>query len=86
MKTMLFTFYDRVAMQCGPINHARNEAEAVRTFIKAFRDKEERNDFSLLKVGYYDHDKGTVEALEVPEDIPVAFPKNIEVVKEEKVN
>lgn len=73
MKTLMYTFYDRVACQCGPVNHARNEADAIRAFTNAFKDREDRADFSLLKLGGFDHDSGKIESLDVPEDIPVAF-------------
>jgi hypothetical protein len=74
MKTELYTFYDRVAQQCGPVFHARNEADAIRTFMKSFEEKPERNDFELLHIGAYDHDSGKIIAEDIPEMVPCSFP------------
>lgn len=74
MKTELYTFYDKIAQQCGQVFHARNEPDAIRSFMKAFSEKPERDDFELLHIGSYDHDKGKIVAEEVPENVPVSFP------------
>lgn len=73
MKTELYTFYDKIAMQCGPVNHARNEADMMRAFSKAFKERDDSDDFELLHLGSYDHDKGVIEAFDLPRKIPISI-------------
>jgi len=69
MTTEIFTIYDKVACQCTGIIHAVNRADAVRLFKRKFKDADDREDFRLLKLGQFDHDKGIIEALDLPEDV-----------------
>lgn len=71
MTTEIFTIYDKVACQCTGIIHAINKADAVRLFKRKFKDAVEREDFELLKLGQFDHDKGIIDSLDLPENIPV---------------
>lgn len=73
MKTILYTVYDRIAMRCGPIFHAVNDADAIRGFKKRYKDQEDRSDFRLLRLGAYDHEKGNIDSLDIPEDVSVNF-------------
>lgn len=88
MITHLFTYYDKIAMQCGPINHERNKATAIRSFINAFGEgpmkKFDADDFDLLYLGTYDHDKGEIDRFDVPENIPIALGGHFEKIAKEK--
>lgn len=70
MRTLMCSEYDKVGMMCGPILHARNEADAIRLFNRRFKDRDDIEDYDLLKVGYFDTDKGIVEPVNPPEVIP----------------
>ncbi len=76
MKTELYTHYDKVACQAEGILHARNEADAIRTFIKRFKERDDSLDFSLLHLGNMDHDEAKIYLLDIPNDIPVAMPQD----------
>lgn len=73
MTTEIFTVYDKIAMQCKGVFHAINKADAVREFRKQFKENPDREDFELLKLGNFNHDKGIIDALEIPENVSVNF-------------
>lgn len=75
MRTELYTFYDTIALQHGSIFHARNQADAIRAFLKTLNEKEDRDDFELVYLGSYDHDTAELEVVDIPEKVPVSFPK-----------
>ena len=80
MKTELYTFYDSIACQSEGIFHARNDGDAMRMFIKRFKDRDDSEDFSLLHIGSMDHDTSGVYPLDVPEEVPITLPKKTETI------
>lgn len=74
MTTSIYTVYDKIAMRCGPIFHAVNDDDAIRGYKKRYRDQEDRADYKLLKLGVFDHMKGTCECVDVPEEISINWP------------
>ncbi len=76
MKTELYTFYDKVAEQCENVWHARNEADAIRTYINRFKERDDAEDFSLLHLGVMEHDEAKIYLEDIANDIPVAMPQN----------
>lgn len=71
MKTKIYTYYDKIAMQCEGLRHARNHADAIRMFNRSFKDRDDMSDFALLHLGEMEHDNGKCEMLDVPEELPV---------------
>lgn len=55
----LYTVYDRVACQCGPLFEALNEAVAVRQYRNLLQSVSplDRDAYVLYRVGSFDRDK-----------------------------
>lgn len=66
----LYTLFDRVAMEAGPLVECKNDTVAVRMALQSLQETSTPADFQLLKVGYYNHDPVSLEALETPITIP----------------
>lgn len=56
----LYTIYDRVAMECGPIFEAKNDEVAFRSVRKIMENIDGWSDYVLLKVGEMDVISGSI--------------------------
>ena len=73
MKVNIYTIYDTVAKECGPIYQAKNHDVAVRAFRSLISDTPNVNalDYDLYCLGEFDTERCSFVALEVPSKIPV---------------
>ena len=73
MKVNIYTIYDVVAKECGPIFQSKNHDVAVRAFKSLISDTPNVNvsDYDLYCLGEFDTEKCSFVALEVPSIIPV---------------
>ena len=73
MKVNVYTIYDVVAKECGPIYQAKNHDVAVRAFKSLISETPNVNvlDYDLYCLGEFDTEKCSFVALEVPSKIPV---------------
>lgn len=69
MKTNMYVIYDRVAQEAGPIFEAKNDGVAYRSFAKLREGQETPEDFSLLKLGMFDHDIVKLTIADEPIDV-----------------
>lgn len=67
----LYTVYDRIAQQYGPIYEAVNEAVAIRAYVVMMKDTEFPDDYELWKVGYHNKVTGKLE-MEKPKVVEVS--------------
>lgn len=70
----LYTIYDKVAEEAGPIVTAKNDGIASRLFVHLVQ-KEGLNpvDYTLLFVADFDTTVSKVVGLEVPLEVPLNF-------------
>ena len=55
----LFTIYDKIAGESGPLFEAKNEQVAIRQYDQLISQQEDilsKDDFQLMCVGEYDHE------------------------------
>ena len=73
MKVNIYTIYDVVAKECGPIFQSKNHDVAVRAFKSLISDTPNVNvsDYDLYCLGEFDTEKCSFVALEVPSKIPL---------------
>lgn len=67
----LYTVYDKVALESGPLVECKNDDVAHRMFTQAV-PPEQRHEMQLLCLGVYNHDPVSVELFQVPLDITTA--------------
>ena len=75
MKVNIYTIYDTVAKECGPIYQAKNHDVAVRAFKSLISETPNVNvsDYDLYCLGEFDTEKCSFVALEVPSKITVDY-------------
>jgi len=61
----LYTVYDKVAKESGPIFQAHNDQVAMRSFSQMPIDEKVKGDFELIKLGEYDTEKVQVTPCEL---------------------
>ena len=73
MKVNIYTIYDTVAKECGPIYQAKNHDVAVRAFRSLISDTSNVNplEYDLYCLGEFDTGKCSFVPLEVPSTIPI---------------
>lgn len=73
MKVNIYTIYDSVAKECGPIYQAKNHDVAVRAFKSLISDTPnvKVSDYDLYCLGEFDTEKCSFVPVEVPFTIPV---------------
>ena len=73
MKVNIYTIYDTVAKECGPIYQAKNHDVAVRAFRSLISDTPNVNalEYDLYCLGEFDTEKCSFVPLEVPSTIPI---------------
>lgn len=66
MKMFLFSVFDKVAEEYGPVFEAKNKGVALRQFKKLLDTVvvENRGDYVMYMFGFFDHDAGVMTALE----------------------
>lgn len=69
MKYNLYTIYDKVAQECGPLFEAKSDAVASRSARNLLQDVQSPDEFRLLLVGYIDKTTGQIIAKIVPVEI-----------------
>lgn len=74
-KKPLFSIFDQVAGFYCPVFTAENEEHAKRMMIQSI-DLSHKRDYHLWHLGYFDTDKGVIQAL--PEPSSVLAGKNIQ--------
>jgi len=67
----MYTIYDKVAMEAGPIMVFNNDEQAMRAYPLAFKNQDNASytDFMLCHIGEIDMELMTVSRVEVPRDI-----------------
>ena len=80
MKVNIYTIYDSVAKECGPIYQAKNHDVAVRAFKSLISDTPNVNvsEYDVYCLGEFDNEKCSFVPLDVPFKVPVV---NSEVVE-----
>lgn len=63
----IYSIFDKVALEFGPLFEAKNSAVALRNFQMMFRRDKVSNpaDFDLYQLGICDHDSGQI-SVQVP--------------------
>lgn len=66
----VYTIYDRVAEDAGPLFTARNEGVALRALGDVFKNSYGKpEEYKLLCIGTYDHTTAKLESIDPPIDI-----------------
>lgn len=62
MKSVIYTVFDKVAEEYGPLFEAKNNGVALRQFKRLISTVvvENRDDYVLYSCGTFDHDTGTL--------------------------
>lgn len=63
MKTILYTIFDRVAEEAGPVFEAVNDGVAMRNFWNLLKEVPayQHGDYRLYRLGFFDHAKMEME-------------------------
>jgi len=69
MQYGLYTIYDKVAEETGPIFEAKSDAVASRSARNLLSEVSSVDDFKLLRVGYSDKTTGVITCELVPVEI-----------------
>jgi len=70
----LYTIYDKVAQETGPLFEAKSDAVASRSARNLLSEVQNVDDFKLLRVGYSDKTTGKITVEPVPVEIdPFVF-------------
>lgn len=56
----LYTVFDKVAEEAGPVFTAVNDGVAVRSYVKILRQTADPNDYKLLHIGEYNTETAAV--------------------------
>lgn len=68
----VYSVYDKVAEEFGPLFEAVNEKVAIRSYLHLLKGTSYPGDFELKKLGGFDKKKGILGGLSKgPKDIPV---------------
>ncbi len=77
MKVNVYTIYDVVAKECGPIFQAKNHDVAVRAFKSLISENLDVHinvhDYDLYCLGEFDNEKCSFVPLDVAFKVPVVF-------------
>lgn len=72
MKMGVYTIYDRLAEQSGPLFEAPNSAVANRQYKNlVMSSKVSPDEYRVLHIGDIDHDTSIITAYAVPEDVTI---------------
>lgn len=77
MKYGMYTLFDRVAEECGPVWIAKTDAVAVRN-ARIHTKEVAQDDYRLLCVGYFETSSGVIEAEPLgTREVSFASPKEV---------
>lgn len=78
MQSKIYTVYDRLAEEAGPIFHAKNDMVAQRKFTALIADESvlKATDYQLLCLGTFDSDTCKLIVLDKPVDITEVVDEN----------
>lgn len=82
MKSEVYTVFDNIALEGAPLFHAKNDAVAQRNVAVLLQQQVRPEDYSLVHIGRFDHERLVFELLDPPDVIPVAVIKRVEVNRE----
>lgn len=60
MKNNIYTIYDKLTEEGGPLFEARNDKVAIRAFHRTLKGHDNKDDFTLLRLGVYDYERSLV--------------------------
>lgn len=69
----LYSIYDRVACEFGPLQHCRNNAVAVRMAQGALAKVSRPDDYSLFHVADFESDTGDIVDVGGPFQVPMVI-------------
>ena len=75
----IYTIYDKVAEECGPLFQAKSDAVACRACRNSLSNVHDVDDYKLLRVGYIDNSTGKIIVEAVPVEVDM-FDVKIELV------
>ena len=80
MKVNIYTIYDSVAKECGPIFQAKNHDVAVRAFhsLMAETSNVMSTDYDLYCLGEFDTEKCSFVPLDVPSKISIVSDSDLD--------
>lgn len=67
----IYTIYDKVAEECGPLFQAKSDAVACRSARNLLADVVNADDYSLLRVGYIDKNTGKITVEVAPFEVDI---------------
>lgn len=91
MVMYVYTIFDKVANECGPIIEAKNDAVALRQYRQVTKDINSPGEFALYRIGSMDHDQVKLVVVEngfieiVTENID-QVEKGLPTIEKEKIN
>lgn len=67
----IYTIFDKVAMESGPLFEAKNDGVAQRQYSQFMEtiQKQDKTEFKMLKLGSINHETNQIEKLSIPEEI-----------------
>lgn len=71
MKTKIYTIYDSVAKESGPLMYSKNRAVALRQFEMALSGNSRINDYKLFELGEFDTERMKIQPCEPFEIISI---------------
>lgn len=71
MLMFIYTIYDKIAQESGPIFESKNDLTAARAFHGTIPPTTNKSEFSLLCVGSVSHEPVKIIAFETPREIVV---------------
>ena len=80
MKVNIYTIYDSVAKECGPIFQAKNHDVAVRAFHSLMAEASNvlSTDYDLYCLGEFDTEKCSFVPLDVPSKVSVVSDSDLD--------
>lgn len=69
MVMQIYTVFDRVLEESGPVFEAKNHGVAARKFQNILQNTEYPNDFRMLHLGSIDHQTSVIMPLSSPDDV-----------------
>lgn len=69
MNMAVYTIFDRLAGESGPLFEAKNDAVARRNFDRLLEKAGRADEYQLLRLGTVDHDTSKLEVYEIPVEV-----------------
>lgn len=83
MKINLYSIFDKVAEEFGPLYQAKNDAVAQRNFYMAVKDID-GTQHDLYRIGSWDTETGLLNSIDTPVAIPTNVRKQLELELERR--